>query len=186
MAKKSYIERRKDWYKGHVPETIVMAVLAFAGLLYWLLPPFSREYQPTEAVIKDSVRHYPPVMRGDKLHISCIIKNQGEHSMVITDIQPDNFSIEQTSVDPKIIPAGDSAAVSFVYTADKLVGAVEHHIDFYGNIKETGHLRLTFGTHVVRPSGDESDYEDIYFNEKQKTIERLIDGDMGEQGYTTD
>lgn len=179
---------RIKWVKGHVPESIVFAVIAACTILYCILKPYTnRNFPVTTAVIRDSVRHYPPVVRGGEIIITCQIVNTNDsNSLVITDIQPTDFSVEQISANPKIIPPKDSAAVAFVYTADKEVGFAEHKIRFYGNIKNTGMLTLTFDTHVVRPSGDASDYEDIYFRDKQPIIEELIDGDLGERGYTTD
>lgn len=182
-----WIKGRPKWVKDHKPEMIVMAVIAACAVIYILgWSKTSKTYPPTTACIVDSVRHYPPVVRGGSISITCVIKNTGDSSLVITDIQPANLSIEQESIDPKIIAAKDSAMVSFVFNTDKIVGYTQQKIRFYGNIKGSGMMTLTFDTNVVRPAGDQSDYEDIYFQGKQDFTDIIVDGEMGEKGYWVD
>lgn len=183
-----WLAKKIDWCEKHIPEVVLMIVIVLCMVAYnqgWFSS--NKTYMPTTACIVDSIRHYPPVVRGGSIDIKCVIKNTGDSSLVITDIQPANQSIEQVSADPKIIPAKDSALVSFVFNTDKIVGYTQQKIRFYGNVKgrKDGMLQLTFDTHVVRPGGDQSDYEDIYFNGKQNFTDIIVDGELGEKGYFT-
>lgn len=184
---KNIKETITKWCKGHKPETIVIIIATcIAAILYWGWSKTSRDYPPTTACIIDSVRHYPPVIRGGNIYVTCKIVNTGDNSLVITDIQPANLSIEQVTSDPKIITSQDTAVVSFVFNTDKIVGYTQQKIRFFGNIKDSGRLTLTFDANVVRPAGDQSDYEDIYFNGEQDYVDLIVDGELGNQGYTTD
>lgn len=210
------------WYKKHKPETFIIVILA-GVVLYnplriifgWPDIDLGKKYPATNACIIDSVRHYPPVVRGGNVYITCKIVNIEQkrnekdawwfmnlwhdftnkyidNRLLITDIQPANLSIEQLSENPKRIINGDTAVISFVFNTDKIVGYTQQKIRFYGNInndgtrKTDGMLELTFDTHVVRPAGNESDYEDIYFEGKQDITNVIVDGELGEKGYVTD
>lgn len=219
---KGFIKTKLKWVKDHLPETVIIAVLVIVGLYFFGKNLFGwndfdpKKYYPaTRACIIDSVRHYPPVVRGGKVYVTCKIANlaQGRRDeeagfftrllhdrgdtcyhnhLLISEIQPANLSIEQISENPKKIVYGDTATVSFVFNTDKIVGYTQQKIRFYCNIDHDGThpakgmLELTFDTHVVRPAGDQSDYEDVYFEGKQDLTNIIVDGDLGEQGYTTD
>lgn len=178
---------KNKWHNEHKPETIVAIVLILCVIAYYVFSSVAViTYGPTNAHIVDSVRHYPPVIRGGSVYVECQIVNSGDSSLVITDIQPANLSIEQISPNPKMVAKGDTAVVAFVFSTDKVVGYTKQKIRFYGNIAKTGMLELTFDTHVVRRAGDLSDYEDIYFDGKQDYTNIIVDGELGEKGYWTD
>lgn len=184
-----WLSDKIEWCGKHIPELVIMIAVVLCVFIYnmgWLNS--SKTYMPTTAYIVDSIRHYPPVVRGGSIEIKCIIKNTGDNSLVITDIQPANQSIELESAEPKMIAVKDSAIISFVFNTDKIVGYTQQKIRFYGNIKgrPNGMMELVFDTHIVRPAGNQSDYEDIYFDGKQDFTDIIIDGELGEKGYTTD
>lgn len=215
-------KKKKSWVKDHLPETIIIIILAVVGIYLsicmifgWSGIDLGKKYPATKACIIDSVRHYPPVVRGGNVYITCKIVNIEQkryekdawwfmnlwhdfknkyidNRLLITDIQPANLSIEQLSENPKRIINGDTAVISFVFNTDKIVGYTQQKIRFYGNINNDGTrntdgmLELTFDTHVVRPAGDKSDYEDIYFEGKQDITNIIVDGELGEKGYLTD
>lgn len=147
---------------------------------------FRKELKPTVMCIKDSIRHYYPVVLGDELSITCQIANDGKEPLAITDIQPSNFSISLTSPMPSIIPPGSKEYVNFVFHTEKNVGFAEHEIRFFGNIIPNGVATLTFDTHIVRPTIDQSDYEEVFFNQKRNLLEELVDGELGQKGYWVD
>lgn len=197
QEKKTYWEQFKDWCKArpkwckdHLPEISIVFIIGICLGAYFLWMHGRRvSYEPTTACIVDSIRHYPPVVRGGSIDIKCVIRNTNDScSLVITDIQPANQSIELVSGEPKIILPKDSAIVGFVFNTDKIVGYTQQKIRFYGNIKgrRDGMMELVFDTHVVRPAGDQSDYEDVYFEGKQDFADIIVDGELGEKGYTTD
>ncbi len=175
--------------------------------------------QPTTISVKDSVRHYYPVIRGDEVKLSYEITNTGDNTLVITDIMPSCRAIILTSTgddednnDTKgrvykrekdllpgdnstspweytdraiIIPPGRTDRLTFIYRSDMNMGYVSHDIRIYGNIVPDGVAILTFDLHIVRPTPDHSDYEEIYYDH-QSAIDELIDGKKGEKGYYTD
>lgn len=145
-----------------------------------------KELKPTAIGIKDSIRHYYPVVLGDELSITCEITNNGNEPLAITDIQPSNFSIALTSAMPSVIPPGETEYVNFVFHTEKNVGYTEHDIRFFGNILPDGVATLTFDTHIVRPTVDEFDYEEVYFNHKRDLLDELVDGELGQKGYWVD
>lgn len=141
---------------------------------------------PTVVCIKDSVRHYYPVVLSDELSITCELANKGTEPLAITDIQPSNFSIVLNSPMPSIIPPGGVEYVNFIFHTEKNVGFAEHTIRFFGNIIPDGVATLTFDTHVVRPTVDKFDYEEVYFSQKRDLIDELVDGELGQKGYWID
>lgn len=145
-----------------------------------------KELKPTPVSIKDSIRHYYPVVLGDELSITCQLTNNGEEPLALTDIQPSNFSIALTSPMPSIIPPGATEHISFVFHTEKNVGYAEHTIRFFGNIVPDGVATLTFDTHIVRPTVDNSDYEEVYFKTKRDLLDELVDGQLGQKGYWVD
>lgn len=145
-----------------------------------------KELKPTAIGVKDSVRHYYPVVLGDELSIDCEITNKGEEPLAITDIQPSNFSIELSSGLPNIIPPGKVEHLSFVFHTEKNVGFTEHTIRIFGNILPDGVASLTFDTHIVRPTVDNFDYEEVYFAHKRDLFDELVDGEQGQKGYWVD
>lgn len=147
---------------------------------------FRKELKPTVMEIKDSIRHYYPVVLGDELSITCQLTNSGKGPLAITDIQPSNFSISLNSPMPSIIPPGGTEYVNFVFHTEKNVGFAEHKIRFFGNILPNGVATLTFDTHIVRPTIDQFDYEEVYFNQKRDMLEELVDGELGQKGYWVD
>lgn len=147
---------------------------------------FHKQLKPTTVVIKDSVRHYYPIVKGDELSIACLITNEGTEPLAITDVQPSNFSVVLNSPMPNVIPAGQSVMLNFIFHSEKNVGFAEHKIRFFGNIKPAGVATLTFDTHIVRPTIDRSDYEEIFLDEKRSLMEELVDGDLGQKGYWID
>lgn len=145
-----------------------------------------KRLEPTTVEIKDSVRHYYPIVLGDELSITCRITNSGKEPLAITDIQPSNFSIVLNSPMPSVIPPGGVEAVNFIFHSEKNVGFAEHKIRFFGNIQPAGVATLTFDTHIVRPTVDKSDYEEVYFSNKRDLVDELIDGSLGQKGYWVD
>lgn len=141
---------------------------------------------PTSVCIKDSVRHYYPIVLGDELSITCMLSNEGEEPLAITDIQPSNFNIVLNSPMPSIIPPGGVEAVNFIFHSEKNVGFAEHKIRFFGNIIPNGVATLTFDTHIVRPTVERFDYEEVYFDKKRDIIDEFVDGELGQKGYWVD
>lgn len=159
----------------------ILVALIVLACLFW-----EKTLQPTTTEIEDPVRHYFPIVQGDELSISCTIKNTGTEDLSITDIHPSNFSISRDTPMPGIIPAGKSEVMHFTFRSDKNIGYARHVIRFFGNIGSTGVDSLVFDVHIVRPTPDGSDYEEIYYDKVRSNVEDLIDGERGQKSYWTD
>ncbi len=162
--------------------------LSLVGFIFAAMMTASceKQLQPTTLLVKDSVRHYYPIVMGDELAIRCELTNDGLEPLAITDIQPSNFSITLESPAPDLIPPGKTETIFFTFHSDKNVGFTEHEIRFFGNIKPEGYATLTFDTHIVRPTLERSDYEEQYFDNKQNALEETVDGTRGQKGYWID
>ena len=192
---------------------IILLLIMLAGLM---LSACQQTVQPTSITIKDSIRHYYPLIRGDELRMSYDITNIGEEPLVITDIQPSCSAIVLTSSgddeDNKdkqgrvykherdlmphhqgktpweytersiIVPPGKTEKLTFIYLSEMNLGYVSHDIRLYGNMQPEGIATITFDLHVVRPTMDHSDYEEIYF-EHRSEMDDLIQVKQGEKGY---
>ncbi len=163
-------------------------ILIAIGACIWAGTMYSchKELKPTTVSIKDSIRHYYPIILGDELSITCELENTGDEDLAITDVQPSNFSIVMDTSMPHLIPPGKKEALHFVFHSEKNVGFAEHTIRIFGNIVPNGVAELTFDTHIVRPTLDEGDYEEVYYREKQSMIEEFVDGERGQKGYWVD
>lgn len=167
--------------KYYIIGLLVIVIIVLLNL-FW-----TKELQPTTMRITDPDRHYFPIVQGDELSITCEITNDGEEDLAITDIQPSNFSIKMDTPMPGIIPAGNSEILHFTFTSDKNIGYTRQVIRFFGNIKDEGLDSLAFDVHIVRPTLDGSDYEEIYYRtRKNDLVEELVDGDMGQKSYWVD
>lgn len=146
---------------------------------------------PTSLRIVDPVRHYYPLVQGEELRMNYLIINTGRNPFIIQDIQPATLNIELEKEPAHLIPAGDSLYLSMIYHTDQNIGFAKHKIRIFGNVDEVndsavvGMAILTFDTHIVRPTADQSDYEERYW-EKKAANEKLVDGGRGNQGYYTD
>lgn len=163
---------------------IIFAI--FVGMAVMSLTSCHKTLKPVAVGIKDSIRHYYPVVLGDELSIDCEITNKGDENLAITEIQPSNFSIVLTSHMPGVIPPGKSETLTFVYHTEKNVGFSQHVIRLFGNVYPEGVAELTFDTHIVRPTVDSFDYEEVYYRQKQSELDVLVDGERGQKGYWTD
>ena len=126
---------------------------------------------PTKVEIEDSVRHYLPVVLGDDVRMVWVIKNVGNENLIIKDIQPSNGSIEFKSIESTLIPPGSEEKVYLVFHSSKNVGYAEHKIRIFGNIEPDGVAEMKFDIHIVRPTLDRTDYEEIYFDHESSRIE---------------
>ena len=126
---------------------------------------------PTKVEIEDSVRHYLPVVLGDDVRMVWVIKNVGNENLVIKDIQPSNGSIELKSIESSLIPPGNEEKIYVVFHSSKNVGYAEHKIRVFGNIEPNGVAEMKFDIHIVRPTLDRTDYEEIYFDKESDQVE---------------
>jgi outer membrane protein OmpA-like peptidoglycan-associated protein len=126
---------------------------------------------PTKVEIEDSVRHYLPIVLGDDVRMVWAIRNVGNENLVIKDVQPSNGSIEFKSLETSLIPPGGEEKIYVVFHSSKNVGYAEHKIRIFGNIEPDGVAEMRFDIHIVRPTLDRTDYEEIYFDKESNRVE---------------
>ena len=142
---------------------------------------------PTALSVADSVRHYYPIVAGEKLHFSYILRNIGDSPLLLDDIQPSCGCIVG-KLNANVIPPHDSLIVSFTFDSSKNVGYVKHAIRLYCNILPRGMATLVFDVNVVPPSDNDLDYEEVFKQQKDAEggMEELVNGKPSEKGYYVD
>lgn len=141
-----------------------------------------KRVSPTHIRVADSVRHYYPIVTGDKLRMTYVIKNEGSEPFMIDEIHPSCGCIVKP-IDVKAIPPHDSLTLFFTFDSSKNIGYVCHKIRLYGNVLPRGMATLVFDVNVVPPSSDQPDYEETYQKKKDALIKEMVDGAPAEKGY---
>lgn len=147
----------------------------------------SKKAEKTTVQVDDPVRHYYPVVSGQKLEMDFKIVNTGKEPLIVKDIQPSCGCIVVGTWDRFIVPGGEQR-IQFTFDSSKNVGYVQHVIRLFGNIYPRGMMELVFDVNVVPPSDFTPDYEERYqkeLAEKQK-MRNAVDGNVNEQGYYVD
>ena len=147
-----------------------------------------KEVGTTAILILDSVRHYYPIVMGEKITMIYRIANIGKEPFVITDIQPScGCSLPEDGAGT-IIPPGAEGKLTFIFDTYKNVGYVRHTIRIYGNIAPHGVAQMVFDCNVVPPTTSSVDYEENYYerNAQELAIKGMIEGGQGQKGYFTD
>ena len=160
---------------------MVLCALSFVPLFLCLVG-CRKVVGPTDIHVQDPMRHYFPVIMGHDVQQNWLLFNDGNSPLVISAIQPDCSDIEFAVAPPKTLLPGDSIMLCTTYHAGKIIGHATHNIRIFGNINPDGVYTMTFDIHIIRPSVDHSDYEELH-TAQQPGYERLVDGTMGEKGY---
>lgn len=145
---------------------------------------------PTTVSVVDSVRHYYPIIQGEKIKMIFEIKNTGNQPLVINDIQPSSLSLTNTTDNDVIIMPGMAKPVEFVYDSSMNLGYVHEVIRIFGNLATKGVLELSFDTNVVSPTQDPVDYEIFYTGELKEDerhgLKKAVDGNSETKSYYVD
>lgn len=165
----------------------VACALATLGLMVALvsLSGCKKRVSPTTLSVTDSVRHYYPIVAGEKLNVVYTVVNRGDDPFLIDDVQPSCGCIAG-KVEEVAIPPHDSLTLSFVFDSSKNVGYVRHCIRIFGNVLPRGMATLVFDVNVVPPSDAIPDYEETYQRETDASVKGLVDGTHAQKGYYTD
>ena len=169
-----------------VKRAIIFLSFFIFALSTFYLTSCTKILGPTKVVIEDSVRHYLPVVLGDDVYMVWNIKNVGNENLVIKDIQPSNGSIELTSMGSGLIPPGGEERFFIVFHSSKNVGYAEHKIRVFGNIEPDGVAEMKFDIHIVRPTLDRTDYEEIFFDTENRIESEAFKKARLNKAYYTD
>jgi hypothetical protein len=142
----------------------------------------------TTLQIKDNNRHYYPVILGQELNMVFQITNTGKNPFVLKDIMTSCGCVTLKKSSINNIPPGEERLLLIKYNSEKNIGLVNHFITLYGNFATTDRMEITFDVHVVPPSSENKDYEEIYQDEKDKNggVEDMVDGGKNNKGYYLD
>lgn len=172
-------------YKRSTIFSIIAGVFMLAVMA--LTTSCEKKMLPTALTVADSIRHYYPIVAGEKLNFSFIVRNIGDSPLLLDDVQPSCGCI-MGKLNANIIPPHDTLTLSFTFDSSKNVGYVRHAIRLYGNILPRGMATLIFDVNVVPPSDHDPDYEEVYQEKKEMEggVEDLVDGKPAEKGYYVD
>lgn len=164
---------------------LTYAVLLLAAML---VSSCSKRVQPTSVEVKDPVRHYFPILQGQKLELMFPVTNTGENPLVIHEIQTSCGCLVADRKSRIIVPPERTQHIRLTYDSNKNVGAVEHTVWIYGNILPAGVLKLRFDVNVVPDAAYTRDYEELFreYNLKNGIVKELVDGKEAEKGYYVD
>lgn len=154
-----------------------------------LLTGCRQRVEYTTVEIKDPVRHYYPILRGQELLIIAKLTNTGNIPLVIEDVQPSCGCIVTDFKGRTMVPPGKFMFVSIRYDSKKNVGQVDHAVRFWGNIQPDGMAQLRFDVNVVPDASYHHDYEELYENSLSASeLRDLVTGTGSETGlgYYTD
>ena len=148
-----------------------------------LLTSCKQKMEYTTVEIKDPVRHYYPILRGQELIIIGKLTNTGDKPLLIQDVQPSCGCIVTDFKGKILIPPGQFMYVTIRYDSKKNVGKVEHSVRFWGNILPDGMAQLRFDVNVVPDASYHHDYEELYENSlSARELRDLVSGIGAETG----
>ncbi|MCO6026632.1 DUF1573 domain-containing protein [Prevotella cerevisiae] len=146
-----------------------------------------KEIGPTAVKVEDSIRHYHPIISGDKIYMSYKVKNIGSSPLIINDVQPSCGCILDQDSTQMVVYPGDSCLLHFIFNSTENLGYVKHTIRIYANALPHGEIDLNFDLYVVPKETDSHDFEQIYderiIEEASKDIHDNFDEANGNRGY---
>lgn len=134
--------------------------------------------------IVDPIRHYYPIIQGQKLNIIVKLENNSDYPFKITDILTSCGCVMLKNKKLSVIPALSSGYLELAYNSNKNIGLVNHYIYIYGNLKNGNKLVSNFDVHVVPDALYTPDYEELYRKEVDENgVKSMVDGNENEKGY---
>lgn len=138
-----------------------------------------------DVTIIDPVRHYYPIVQGQKLNIVVKLENKSDFPFKISDVLISCGCIILKKGTLEVIPAQSSGIIELTYDSNKNIGLVNHFIYIYGNLKKVDKLVANFDVHVVPDALYTPDYEELYRKEvdaEGDTKNRIEENENG-KGY---
>lgn len=153
--------------------------------LYLILTSCDFEESKADVVVIDPVRHYYPVVQGQKLNIVVKLENKSDFPFKITDIQTSCGCIILKEGILDVVPAQSTGIIELTYDSNKNIGLVNHFIYVYGNLNKVDRLVCDFDLHVVPDALYTPDYEELYRKqvEAEGGVKNMVEGNENEKGY---
>jgi len=140
----------------------------------------------TTIEIEDPVRHYYPVLQGQKQNITVKVTNTGTEALKIYKVLPSCGCTIATYPKNAIAP-GSFGLIEMEYNSIKNIGKVAVYSTLIANT-EKHHHTIYFDLNVVPDALYTKDYEELYHIEQQEKggLQELVEGEANERGYITD
>ena len=103
----------------------VLLPLVIIGMAAVMETACTKRVRPTYITVSDSIRHYYPVVSGEVLDLTYVVRNEGDDPFLIDDIQPSCGCIDAPK-DIDAIPPHDSITLKFSFDTTKNIGYVRH------------------------------------------------------------
>lgn len=181
--KYNYSTNKKSLYK-HIAAILL---LAFSSIM--MSSCMDIKDRKTTIEIADNNRHYYPILTGQELEVSFIVKNTGTEPLMVTDIVSSCGCIKLADQKGAFaIPPKQERPVSLVYNSTKNIGYVKHYVSLYGNFVDAAYQDFVFDVNVVPNALYTQDYEELYRAEEsvKGVIKYLVDGNESQRGYHLD
>ncbi|MBR1540990.1 MAG: DUF1573 domain-containing protein [Bacteroidaceae bacterium] len=153
-----------------------------------MLAACQKPLQPASVIIIDPVRHYYPVIQGEKMSVTYEIENTSDNPLFIQEVQTSCGCLVPRDELPIVILPHRNGFVTLDYNTIMNNGYVDHYVYCYGNFQDTTAIVMSFDTNVVPASDYFRDYEQLW-NEQEKispTIHTFVNGTSAQKGYYTD
>lgn len=164
---------------------LALVVALLIGSLVMISCNFQQKL--TDVVVIDPVRHYYPVVQGQKLNIVVKLENKSDYPFKITDILTSCGCVVLKEGTLKVVPSNSTGIIELTYDSNKNIGLVNHFIYIYGNLNKKDKLICNFDLHVVPDALYTPDYEELYRRgvEERVGIDNMVEGNENEKGYYT-
>ena len=104
----------------------VLLPLVIIGMAAVMETACTKRVRPTYITVADSIRHYYPVVSGEVLDLTYVVRNEGDDPFLIDDIQPSCGCIDAPK-DIDAIPPHDSMRALKNYRYFHFIGVVRRH-----------------------------------------------------------
>ena len=94
----------------------VLLPIVIIGMAAVMETACTKRVRPTYITVADSIRHYYPVVSGEVLDLTYVVRNEGDDPFLIDDIQPSCGCIDAPK-DIDAIPPHDSITLKFSLAA---------------------------------------------------------------------
>ncbi|MCR4765437.1 MAG: DUF1573 domain-containing protein [Bacteroidaceae bacterium] len=162
-------------------------LILLVGLLL-ILVSCVKQLKPATVIVIDPIRHYYPIIQGEKMSISYELENTSDNPLFIQEIQTSCGCIIPRAELPLVILPHRIGFVNLEYNTIKNNGFVNHYVYCYGNFQDTVAIMLQFDTNVVPSSDYTRDYEQLW-TEQTKDLPALrdvINSSISQKGYYTE
>lgn len=141
----------------------------------------------TTIEIEDPIRHYYPILQGQKQNITMKITNTGDAPLKIFKVLPSCGCTVAKATTSAIAP-GNYALLEMEYNSIKNIGKVGIYTTLVCNTKKHYHT-VYFDLNVVPDALYTKDYEELYHIEQEEQKSgalELVEGETNERGYIVD